>query len=193
MTHRKILTTTIYPSNTLYNLLSIINTNLLTFILKFLTDMLHLEDYIIIKTRTKARKSDKSKFFKAWIGCDRSRQLNYSVIYSDSKRSNRDSKKPECPFLAIYQNLIKNSGVQDFQIFYRGHNHDLSLNPKGHAAIRKLNRKDKFKITVAAHKSTGILARYIYTHFDRTEPDNNLIIRNIYNKRVKVRRRELND
>ena len=35
--------------------------------------------------------------------------------------------------------------------------------------------------------------RYIYTHFDRTEPDNNLIIRNIYNERAEMRRRELND
>src|SRR6266536_6117612 len=29
--------------------------------------------YTVVKTRTKARKSDKSKPFKAWIGCDRSR------------------------------------------------------------------------------------------------------------------------
>ena len=67
--------------------------------------------YAVVETRTKARKSDKSKPFKAWIGCDRSRQPNYSVVYGDSKRSNRDSKKSDCPFLAIYQNLIKNSGV----------------------------------------------------------------------------------
>ncbi len=43
------------------------------------------------------------------------------------------------------------------------------------------------------YKSAGILARYIYTHFDRTEPHNNLIIRNVYNKRAEMRRRELND
>ncbi len=27
--------------------------------------------YAVVETRTKARKSDKSKPFKAWIGCDR--------------------------------------------------------------------------------------------------------------------------
>jgi len=149
--------------------------------------------YAVIKTRTKARKSNKSKLFKAWIDCDRSRQPNYSVTYSDSKRPNRDSKKSDCPFLAICQNLIKGSGVWDFWVFHGGHNHDPSLNPKGHAAIRKLDRKDEFKITVTTHKSAGILARHTYTHFDRTEPDNNLIIRDVYNKRAEIRRRELND
>jgi len=37
-----------------------------------------------------------------------------------------------------------------------------------------------------------MLARHIYTHFDRTEPNNNLIIRDVYNKRAEIRRRELN-
>ena len=115
------------------------------------------------------------------------------MVYGDSKRPNRDSKKSDYPFLAICQNLVKCSGVWDFWVFHGGHNHDPSLNPKGHAAIRKLDRKDKFKITLVTHKSAGILARYIYTHFDRTEPDNNLIIRDVYNERAEVRRRELND
>ncbi len=101
-------------------------------------------------------------------------------------------KKSDCSFLAICQNLVKDNGVWDFWVFYRDYNHDPSLNPKGHAAIRKLNRKDEFKITVITHKSAGILTRHTYTHFDRTEPDNNLIIRDIYNKRAEVRRRELN-
>jgi len=46
---------------------------------------------------------------------------------------------------------------------------------------------------MTTHKSAEILTRHTYTYFDRTEPDNNLIIRDIYNKRAKIRRRELND
>jgi len=109
------------------------------------------------------------------------------VVYGDSKRLNRGSKKSDYSFLAICQNLIKDSGVWDFWVFHGGYNYDLSLNPKDHAAIRKLNRKDKFKITMAAHKSAGMFARYIYTHFDQTEPDNNLIIRDVYNERAEMR------
>ena len=94
--------------------------------------------YAIVKTRTKSRKSEKSKPFKAWIGCDRSRQPKYSVAHNDSKRPNRGLKKSDYPFLAICQNLVKDNGVWDFWVFHGGHNHDLSLNLKGHAAIRKL-------------------------------------------------------
>ena len=38
-----------------------------------------------------------------------------------------------------------------------------------------------------------MFARYIYIHFHRTELDNNLIMRDVYNKRAEMRRRELND
>ena len=71
-------------------------------------------------------------------------------------------------------------------MFYRDHNHDLNLNPKDHAAIRKLNKKNEFKITMTTHKSIGIFARHTYTHFDRTKPDNNLIIRDVYNERAEI-------
>ncbi len=46
---------------------------------------------------------------------------------------------------------------------------------------------------MTTHKSAGIFTKYIYIYFDRTEPDNNLIIRDVYNKRAEVRRRELNN
>ncbi len=114
------------------------------------------------------------------------------MVYGDSKRFNRDSKKSDYPFLAICQNLVKDSGVWDFWVFHKGHNHDPSLNPKDHAIIRKLNRKDEFKITVATHKSVRMLARHTYIHFDQTKPDNNLIIRDVYNERAEIRQRELN-
>ncbi len=108
------------------------------------------------------------------------------VVYGDFKRFNRGSKKSDCFFLAICQNLVKGSGVWDFWVFYGGHNHDLSLNSKDHAVIRKLDRKDEFKITVVAYKSAGMFTRHIYIYFDRTEPDNNLIMRDVYNERVEV-------
>ncbi len=122
-------------------------------------------------------------------------RTNVSILsddYDDIWESFNDDES-DCPFLAICQNLVKGSGVWDFQVFHEGHNHDLSLNPKDHAIIRKLDRKDKFKITMTTYKSAGIFTRYIYTHFDRTKPNNNLIIRDVYNERVEVRRRELNN
>ena len=43
------------------------------------------------------------------------------------------------------------------------------------------------------HKSARILARHTYIYFNQIKSENNLIIRNIYNKRAEMRQRELND
>ena len=77
----------------------------------------------------------------------------------------------------MYATLIENriSGMWDFAVQERSHNHEPTTAASAHTAIRKMYKGKEFREKIAAHKKAGMEARHTYTTDEIEDPEMPLI------------------
>jgi hypothetical protein len=148
--------------------------------------------YAVVKGRTNKNKN-KTRIKKQWVLCDRGGKPVSTIVDStDALRPGAGSKKVECPMFCTLKatadenNTLMNGEVWQLIVGCPHHNHEPSLDPAAHPALRKLEKDLAFKATVKAQKHAGMEAHHTYASHYGENPTSLITRRDIHNERANV-------
>jgi hypothetical protein len=129
---------------------------------------------------------------KVKIVCDRYGEAKFTIFIENSKRPNRRSRKNEYSIHGFLTEKIKGSDIWIFELEEGNHNHE-PTQASAHPIIRKMHKDDQFRSRIEIQKTAGMLTKHAFDLQQQEAPGNPLIMRDYYNEREDIRRRELQE